>query len=205
MNSEILKGLKHLSKHDKVLSTLIKNYGICNLRPRRKYFNLLLKSIVGQQLSVTAANSIWQKFSAFYKGNPRPELVFNTPHETLRSLGLSNAKARYVKDLSQKLIDGEINLKNISSKTDEEITEELTKVKGIGIWTVHMFLIFTLGRLNILPHSDLGIRKGVMINYGLKKLPDEKKINKIAKINNWHPYCSVVSLYMWQSLDNVPF
>lgn len=205
MNLEILNGIEHLSKHDKVLSTLIKNYGICNLQPRRQYFNLLCRSIVGQQLSVTAADAIAKKFFAFYKNNPRPENIIATPHENLRALGLSNAKAKYVKDLSQKILDKEISLKKIGLKSDDDIINELTKVKGIGVWTVHMFLIFTLGRINVLPYSDLGIRKGVMLNYGLKKLPDEKKILKMAKDNNWHPYCSIVSLYLWQSLDNKPF
>ena len=205
MTPEIFKGLKHLSKNDKVLSTLIKNYGICNLKPRRKYFRLLLRSIVGQQLSVTAANAIGNKFFSYYDGDLNPAYILNTPHEALRSLGLSNAKAKYVKDLSQKILDGTISFKNFSSKTDEEIIAILTKVKGIGEWTAHMFLIFTLGRLNILPYSDLGIRKGVMINYGLKKLPDEKMINKVARVNKWSPYCSLASLYLWQSLDNKPF
>jgi len=205
MKFEILNGIKHLSKHDKVLSTLIKNYGICNLQPHKKYYNLLLRSIVGQQLSVTAADAIADRFFNYFNHKPKPENILKTPHEELRALGLSNAKVKYVKDLSQKILDGEVKLKNFSSKTDEEIISELTVVKGIGVWTVHMFLIFTLGRLNVLPYSDLGIRKGVMLNYGLKKLPDERKIFKIAKENNWNPYCSIVSLYLWQSLDNKPF
>ena len=205
MKFEILKGIEHLSKQDKVLSTLIKNYGICNLQPHKKYYNLLLRSIVGQQLSVIAAESIAKKFFKYFTGKPTPEEIIKTPHDKLRSLGLSNAKVKYVKDLSQKILDGEIKLIGFTSKTDEEIIEDLTKVKGIGVWTVHMFLIFTLGRMNVLPYSDLGIRKGVMLNYGLKKLPDEKKLFKIAKINNWHPYCSIASIYLWQSLDNKPF
>lgn len=205
MKFEILNGIEHLSKHDKVLSTLIKNYGICNLQPHKKYYNLLLRSIVGQQLSVTAADAIADRFFNYFNHKPKPENILKTPHEELRALGLSNAKVKYVKDLSQKIIDGEVKLKDFTSKTDEEIISELTVVKGIGVWTVHMFLIFTLARLNVLPYSDLGIRKGVMLNYGLKKLPDERKIFKIAKENNWNPYCSIVSLYLWQSLDNKPF
>jgi DNA-3-methyladenine glycosylase II len=205
MNFEILTGIKHLSKHDKVLSTLIKNYGICNLQPHKKYFNSLLRSIVGQQLSVTAANAISKKFFRYFDNKPKPENIIAVPHEDLRKLGLSNAKAKYVKDLSQKIINKEINLKTIGLKTNDEIIVELTKVKGIGVWTVHMFLIFTLARLDVLPYSDLGVQKGIMLNYGLKKLPDEKKIFKIAKQNNWHPYSSIVSLYLWQSLDNKPF
>ena len=198
----IAEALKHLSKNDNTLSTLIKKIGTCNLQPRRKYFNLLVRSIVGQQLSVTAANAISKKFFNYFGEKPTPEKIIETSHEVLRSLGLSNAKARYVKDLSQKILNNEISLKNIALLTDDRIIEELTKVKGIGVWTVHMFLIFTLGRFNVLPYSDLGIRKAVMLNYGLKKLPDEKKIIRIAKENKWHPYCSIASLYLWESLDN---
>jgi len=199
---KIAEAIKHLSKSDNTLSTLIKKIGTCNLQPRRKYFNLLIRSIVGQQLSVTAASAISKKFFNYFDGKPTPEKIINTSNKLLRSLGLSNAKVKYVKDLSQKIITREINLKNISRLTDEQIIEELTKVKGIGVWTVHMFLIFTLGRFNVLPFSDLGIRKAVMLNYGLKKMPNEAKIIKIAKENNWHPYCSVASLYLWESLDN---
>ncbi len=201
INDQITIALTHLSKHDKVLSTLIKIIGTCNLQPHKKYFNLLLRSIVGQQLSVKAADSIGRKFLSYYNDEPTPEAIINTQHEDLRALGLSNAKARYVKDLSQKIMDGIVNLQGLSVKNDDEIITELTRVKGIGVWTVHMFLIFTLGRMNVLPYSDLGIRKAVMLNYGLRKLPDEKKILKLAKKNNWHPYCSIVSLYMWKSLD----
>lgn len=200
-NDQISTALDHLSKHDKVLSTLIKIIGTCNLQPHKKYFNLLLRSIVGQQLSVKAADSIYKKFYSLFNSDPTPEQIVKIEHTVLRSAGLSNAKVKYVKDLSQKIIDGEVNLKGLSTKPDSEIIAELTKVKGIGIWTVHMFLIFTLGRLDVLPYSDLGIRKGVMLNYGLRKLPDEKKLKKFAKEKNWHPYCSIVSLYMWKSLD----
>jgi DNA-3-methyladenine glycosylase II len=202
LKSEITLAVKHLSKRDKVLSTIIKNFGIINLAGHKKYFDLLLGSIIGQQLSMYAAASIEKKFLNFFKNKPRPEIILQTDDAVLRSIGLSNAKVKYVKDLSQKIISGELKLKGISKKSDDEIIAELTKVKGIGIWTSHMFLIFTLGRLNILPVGDLGIRKSIMVNYRLKKLPDDKIIRSIAKNNNWHPYCSIASLYLWRSLDN---
>lgn len=200
-NNHLKKAANHLAKHDKVLSTIIKNNGIINLTCHKKYFNHLLSSIIGQQLSTYAADSIKKRFMNFFKNNPQPELILQTEDLALRSLGLSNAKVKYVKDLSQKIISGELKLRGLSKLTDDEIIAELTKVKGIGVWTTHMFLIFTLGRMNILPVGDLGIRKSVMLNYRLKKLPDERKLNFIAKENNWHPYCSVASLYLWRSLD----
>jgi len=200
--SEFEKGIKHLCKHDKILRDIIKNYGICNLRSHRKYFNLLLGAIIGQQLSTIAANAIKKRFWNHFSNNPQPQLILETDNSVLRGLGLSNAKVNYVKDLSQKLLSNELKLKGISKRTDEEVINELTKVKGIGVWSAHMFLMFTLGRTNILPTGDLGIRKAVMLNYRLKKIPSEQKIELIAKKNNWHPYCTIASLYMWRSLDD---
>ncbi len=201
-NAEIKRAIKHLSKHDNTLSTIIKNIGIINLTPHKKYFNALLNAIIGQQLSMYAADKIASRFMALFNNNPLPEQILKAKDASLRAVGLSNAKVKYVKDLSKKILSCEINLKGLSKKSDGEIISELTKVKGIGVWTSHMFLIFTFGRLNVLPYSDLGIRKAIMLNYCLKKLPDEKKIKSISKKNNWNPYCSIVSIYLWRSLDN---
>lgn len=201
-NAEIKRAIKHLSQHDYTLSTIIKNIGIINLTPHKQYFNSLLDAIIGQQLSVFAADKISLRFFNLFDKNPLPEQIMDTSDITLRSVGLSNAKVKYVKDLSSKILTKEINLNLLSRMSDEEIIAKLTIVKGIGVWTSHMFLIFTLGRLNVLPFSDLGIRKAVMLNYRLRKLPDEKKIKTIAKKYNWDPYCSVVSRYLWKSLDN---
>lgn len=200
--SEFEKGIKHLCKHDKILRDIIKNYGIRNLRSHRKYFNLLLGTIIGQQLSTKAADAIQKRFWQHFSNKPLPELVLATENSVLRGLGLSNAKVSYVKDLSQKVLSKELKLSGISRRTDEEVIAELIKVKGIGIWSAHMFLMFTLGRPNILPTSDLGIRKAVMLNYRLKKMPTEQKVEQIAKKNKWHPFCTIASLYMWRSLDN---
>ena len=201
-NAEINRAIKHLSKHDNTISTIIKNIGIINLTPHKKYFNALLDAIIGQQLSTYAADKIASRFMNLFNNNPLPEQILEAKETSLRSVGLSNAKVKYVKDLAKKILSRDLNLKGLSKKSDEEIILELTKVKGIGVWTSHMFLIFTLGRLNVLPYSDLGIRKAVMLNYRLKKLPDEKKIKSISKKNNWSPYCSIVSIYLWRSLDN---
>ena len=200
-NAEIKRAIKHLSKHDNTLSTIIKNIGIINLTRHRRYFHALLDAIIGQQLSIYAADKIASRFMDLFDKNPLPEQILDTSEITLRSVGLSNAKVKYVKDLSQKIIAKELHLNKLSGMPDEEIIAELTKVKGIGVWTSHMFLIFTLGRLNVLPFSDLGIRKAVMLNYRLKKLPDEKKIRSISKKYNWDPFCSVASRYLWKSLD----
>lgn len=200
--NEFQKALEHLKKNDPILSRIIANYVKRNLTPHRKYFNLLLGAIIGQQLSIKAARSIKNKVFNYFNENPTPLKIIETEDTVLRNLGLSNAKVKYVKDLSHKILTRELKLKGISKKSDEEIIYELTKVKGIGVWSAQMFLIFVLARLNVLPTGDLGIRKAVMINYGLKKLPDDQKIILIAKENNWEPYCSVASLLLWHSLDN---
>ncbi len=201
-NNQINAALKHLSDNDGTISTLIRKFGTCNLQPHSQYFNSLLRAIIGQQLSVKAASSIYKRFNEYFNHKPKPEEILKSSDLLLRGFGLSNAKVKYVKDLSLKVISKEIKIRNFSYRTDEEIIFELCKVKGIGLWTAQMFLMFTLGRMNVLPVSDLGIRKSIMLNYGLKKLPDEKKIRQIAKKNNWNPYCSIVSLYLWKSLDS---
>jgi DNA-3-methyladenine glycosylase II len=119
----------------------------------------------------------------------------------LRDLGLSNAKAKYVIDLSYKLLSAEIKLNGISKLSESEIMNELIKVKGIGPWTVHMFLIFVLGKPNILPEGDLGIKKAIMLNYNLENLPTGEEVIKLSKIKNWAPYNTYASLYLWKSID----
>jgi len=204
LNHNLQDAVKYLAKRDNTLSRIIKINGIINLTPHKKYFIALLKAIIGQQLSIYAANTINERFMKYFNNKPEPALILQTDDQILRSLGLSGAKVKYVKDLSNKILTGEVNLEGISKESDELIISELTKVLGIGIWSSHMFLIFTLGRLDVLPYSDLGIRKAIMKNYKLKKMPDEKKIIEIAKKNNWHPYCTVASLFLWRSLDNDP-
>jgi DNA-3-methyladenine glycosylase II len=203
MNKNLLAA-KHLSKNDKLLSTIIKSNGIRNLTSNNKYFNSLLDAIIGQQLSIAAAATIRKRFYAFLNNKPTPELIIESHDSNLRACGLSNAKVKYVKDLALKVVSKEISLRNFSKKSDEEVIELLTKVKGVGIWTAHMFLMFTLGRENVLPVGDLGIRKAIMLIYKLPEMPNELTVQKVAAKNNWHPFCSHASLYLWSYLDNSP-
>jgi DNA-3-methyladenine glycosylase II len=203
MNKNLLAA-KHLSKNDKLLSTIIKSNGIRNLTSNNKYFNSLLDAIIGQQLSIAAAATIRKRFYAFFNNKPTPELILESHDSNLRACGLSNAKVKYVKDLALKVVSKEISLRNFSKKSDEEVIELLTKVKGVGTWTAHMFLMFTLGRENVLPVGDLGIRKAIMLIYNLPEMPNELTVHKIAAKNNWHPFCSHASLYLWSYLDNSP-
>ena len=202
MNSkEIENGILHIFNNDPHLAKIIESAGFCKLRPHKKYYQSFLYSIIGQQLSLYAAAAIRKRFIDYCGGNPSPEFILTAPFEELRALGLSNAKVKYVKDLAEKVISGEIHFKRLAKKSDEELIDEFSKVKGIGVWTVQMFLMFTLGRPDVLPASDLGLRKGIMLTYDLRKLPDEKKIFSLSKKFKWSPYCTIASWYLWRSLE----
>jgi len=196
---------EHLQAHDPYLRPVIIHSGLCTIEPHHDYYRELVESIVGQQLSVKAAAAIRRKFLALFDGAfPEPvEILAKTPEE-LRSAGLSWAKTKYIQDLAQHVIDGNIKFDHFDSLSNEEIIVELTSVKGIGEWTAHMFLMFLMGRLDILPVGDLGIKNGVQKLYGLKQQPNAKDIQKIAQKYHWHPYESVASWYVWESLDNKP-
>lgn len=201
--AELKKAQAHLSNNDPFLALVITRYPACNITPHTDYYSELVSSIVGQQLSVKAGDTIWKRVQALFGDDvPTPEELVKIDTEVLRKTGVSYAKAAYMKDLAGHIIDGRLDMAHITSLPNEELIEQLTAVKGIGEWSAHMFMIFSLGRLDILPVGDLGIRKGVMQLYGLKELPKPPAIEKIAKKNKWHPYESVASWYVWKSLDN---
>ncbi len=193
--------VKHFLKNDVLIYDLMSKFEPIKLFKKRNYFESLAISIIGQQLSVKSANAIIKRFKSHFSNELSPETIVNTKFATLRLLGLSNAKAKYIIDLAEKVLSNQISLKGISKRSDEEIMSELTKVKGIGPWTVHMFLIFILARPNILPDGDLGIKRAIMVNYSLKILPTGEEVIKISKTNNWAPYNSYATLYLWKSLD----
>ena len=195
---------KHLSRRDPVLRNIIKKHGECRIQPHTKYLQTLVGSIISQQLSTKAAETIQKRFLALYAPAkfPKPELIVTTPDDELRAVGLSYQKLGYIKDLASKVADGSVNLKRLPKMSDEEIINELIKVKGIGVWTVHMFLIFSLGRMNVLPTGDLGIKNAIHRGYGLTEAPKPTVMEAIAENNKWHPYCSIASWYLWRSLEN---
>lgn len=198
---EITKGIQHLSANDTVLAKIILKAPEYNVVPHKDYYKSFLSSIIGQQLSTQSADAISRRFFEYFDFKPTPEKILSADDSDLRKLGLSAAKVKYVKDLSDKVLRNIVNFKNISKKTDEEIIKEFTVVKGIGVWTCQMFLMFTLARPDVLPVLDLGIKKAVMRNYKLKELPDEKKLRSIAKRKKWAPYTSIACWYLWQSLE----
>lgn len=197
--------LAHLSNADPVLAELIDFHQRPELTKHANYYQELVESIIGQQLSVKAARTIRDRFIALFGDTfPAPEEILARDIEELRSVGLSRPKASYIQDLALKVIEGEVKFDELDSLSNDEIIAELTKVKGIGVWTVHMFLMFCMGRLDVLPTGDLGIRNGIMKLYALDHLPEPREIELLAETNGWQPYASVASLYIWKSLDNMP-
>jgi len=197
-----------LSRRDSHLRNLIKRYGPCGIRPHSRYFEALVASVISQQLSTRVADTIYHRFKALYRPArfPKPDQVLATPNEILRATGMSNGKVSFIKDLAVKTADGSLKFSRIGRMSDDEIIAMLTQVKGIGVWTVHMFLIFSLGRMDVLPVGDLGIRKAIQIAYGVAYgfdgLPSPQQIEQVAEERNWRPYCSIVSWYLWRSLQN---
>lgn len=196
---------KYLYKKDPVIAGLIDRFVPCTIKPHRDYYGELVSSVVGQQLSVKAAATIWQRVLDMFGGKmPKPQELLKVDDQKLRDAGLSWSKVSYIKDLAQHVLDGRLDLEHISTMPNEQLIEQLVAVKGIGEWSTHMFMIFSLGRLDVLPAGDLGIRKGLMQNYKLKDLPDPATCITIANKIGWHPYESVASWYIWKSLDASP-
>jgi DNA-3-methyladenine glycosylase II len=188
-------------KKDKRFAALIKAHGKAVLGREGTPFQALVRSIIYQQVSGKAAASILAKFRALFPGKkfPTPEMVLAMPMAKLRSAGLSGQKASYILDLAEKFANGTVQHKRLGKMTNEEVIAHVTQVKGIGVWTAHMFLIFTLERLDVLPTGDLGIQKGFQILYGLKKLPTPAQMEKLAK--EWRQHASVASWYLWRLAD----
>jgi DNA-3-methyladenine glycosylase II len=188
---------------DKKLACAIRAHGPLEKhaasRPKNP-FHSLIRAIVYQQVSGKAAQSILKKFKGLF-GNkfPTPKAVLEMPIEKMRAAGLSGQKTTYIRDLALKFTDGTIHPRRLRKMTNEDIIEHLVRVKGIGIWSAQMFLLFTLKRPDILPTLDLGIRKGFQVTYDLKQLPDHPKMERLAK--NWRMHASFVSLYLWRFAD----
>jgi 3-methyladenine DNA glycosylase/8-oxoguanine DNA glycosylase len=194
---------KALRKHS-VFRPIIKKHGPVVIGPeraRRTVFDSLLRAIVYQQISGKAAASILARVEALFPAaKPTPALLLKMPDAKLRGAGLSGQKTSYVKDLAKKCLDGTIDEKRFPRMSSEEIIEHLVQVKGIGVWTAQMLLIFTLHRPDILPTGDLGIQKGFRALYRLRSLPDKKRMEKLAK--PWREHASAASWYLWHIADS---
>jgi DNA-3-methyladenine glycosylase II len=191
-----------LKKNDPILAIAMTQIGDCTLASDRQPQDLLYclcESITHQQLSTKAAATIHRRFLALYETLPTASQILNTPDDTLRGAGISRSKIVYMKDLAQKILDGLPTLDELERMDDETIIKILTSVKGIGRWTVQMLLIFRLHRWNVLPIDDLGIRAGVRKVYQLADMPDKKTVTQLGE--QWQPYCTIASWYLWRSLE----
>jgi DNA-3-methyladenine glycosylase II len=193
---------------DPVMARLIEEHGalvredLKRDRPGDAY-GALLRSIVGQQLSTKAARTIYGRMLEIFDGHaPTPKQLLAADPDRIRAAGLSRPKISYLRDLAEHVEKGELELERLDDLPDEEVIEQLTAVKGIGEWSAHMFLMFHLGRPDVLPVGDQGIRNAVKAQYGLRKVPDAKRLEKIAR--PWRPYRTLACLYLWSSLDNKP-
>jgi DNA-3-methyladenine glycosylase II len=202
--ADLEKAERSLSRRDQKLRGVIKRHGPCRIRPHNRYFETLVRAVISQQLSTKAADTICARFKALYSPDrfPKPERILETPSETLRATGMSNGKVSFVKDIAAKMQDGALKFNRMAKMSDDEVITMLTQVKGIGVWTAHMFLIFSLGRMDVLPVGDLGIRRAIERLYEFDHLPTAEEIEHIADDRGWRPYCSIASWFLWRSWED---
>jgi DNA-3-methyladenine glycosylase II len=193
------KAVIHLKKSDPVLRAIIDRVGPCRMEFGPAEFCSLAEAIVYQQLNGKAAVTIFKRFAALAGEPLTPEGILKLSDEQLRGVGLSKQKSAYLKDLAAKTASGALDFSRLPELSDEEVITHLTQVKGIGVWTAHMFLIFSLRRPNVLPTGDYGVQVAMKKHYRKRKLPKPKDMEKIARA--WEPYRSVACWYMWRSLD----
>lgn len=194
------KALEHLKNADPVMRSIIERVGPYKIVYREPEFQTLVRSIVYQQLHGKAAATIFGRLAAAAKVDPiTPESILKLRPARLRALGLSKQKMIYIRDLARLTREGEIEFHRLPDLDDQAVIEHLTRVKGVGVWTVHMFLMFALQRHDVLPTGDLGVRMAVKKAYGLAEMPKPAEMEKIAA--SWKPYSSVASWYLWRSLD----
>lgn len=197
--TDIRKARRHLRSADPVMKAIIDAVGPFALGLERNRFRMLVCSIISQQISGSAAASIFSRLRKMVGSGLTAANLTRFSIDELRSVGLSPQKASYITDLVRKVNDGAVNLRQIGRLSDEQVIDRLIEVKGIGRWTAQMFLIFSLGRLDVFPSDDLGVRSAIRDNYGLADLPDKATAIQIAE--PWRPYTTVASWYCWQSLD----
>jgi len=193
------KAVNHLKKSDPVMRAIIERVGPCRMEFGPPEFPSLAESIIYQQLNGKAAATIFERFAALAGEPLTPEGILKLTDEQLRSVGLSKQKSAYLKDLSAKTREGLLDFRALPELPDEEVIRHLTQVKGIGVWTAQMFLMFTLKRPDVLPTGDYGVQAAIRKHYGKRKMPKPNVMEKIAR--PWSPYRSVACWYLWRSLD----
>jgi DNA-3-methyladenine glycosylase II len=193
------KAILHLKKSDPVLRTIIERVGTCRMEYGEPEFHSLAEAIVYQQLNGKAAVTIFNRFAALAGEPLTPQGILKLSDAQMRGVGLSKQKTAYLRDLAGKTQSGALDFARLPELTDAEVIEHLTQVKGIGVWTAHMFLMFALRRPDVLPTGDLGVQMAIRKHYKKRKLPKPAQMEKIARC--WAPYRSVACWYLWRSMD----
>ena len=194
-------GARHISRVDPKIRELVKKHGPIKFTVDDDPFESLVEAIISQQLSARSARAIFDKLKALLQIEViDAQALNNLTASKLRKAGVSPQKIGYLKDLSSRVVNGQLDLNVLRSESDDEVIRILDEVKGIGPWTAQMFLLFVLGRPDVLPVDDLGIQVAIQKVYCLRKLPKAEKIEEIA--TDWHPYCSIASLYLWHAKKN---
>jgi DNA-3-methyladenine glycosylase II len=204
MSLDISAAVKHLSARDPIMARLIASYPEPSFIKHPRYYQELMSSIISQQLSVKAAATIEARFVGLFGRFPSPHEVLAKTVDDMRAVGLSRQKASYIIALAEHARDYPDAFLQLDKLTNDAIIRELTAIKGVGVWTVHMFLMFCMARLDVLPSGDLGIKRAIEHAYELPLLPTPEQVDAIAGQRQWHPYESVASRYLWLSLDNTP-
>jgi len=197
------RAILHLKRADPVLGAIIERVGPCTIQYAEPDFETLVRSIVFQQLSGKSARAIFARLKEAAGGDSRmtPEGILALGAEDLRRVGLSQQKTRYLRDIAEKTQAGSINFRRLPRLSDDAVIGHLTAAKGVGVWTAQMFLLFALGRPDVLATGDLGIRSAIRKSYRLRALPTHAKVERIGK--KWHPHCSVACWYLWRSQDSL--
>ncbi len=199
LDREIKQAVIHLGKHDPVLGSIIKKHGPCEMSATRNYFQLMMGTVISQQLSTKAAKSIYNRLVDTLGGKPRPRHVLAATDQQLRDVGLSRSKVTFVKNVAEVFSTRRMGPKTFARLSDDQVIEKLTAIKGIGEWSAHIFLMFALNRLDVFPVGDLGLRNAMVKAYKLRKNPSLKRLHRIG--DAWRPYRTIGSLYLWRSYD----
>jgi len=202
------EAMEHLRAADPVMGAVVDRIGPLDLEARTRgrpgdAYGALVRSITGQQLSVKAARTIYLRLAGLFGDRtPTPAELIATDPDDLRAVGLSYQKAAYLRDLAERVEDGRLELERFPAMDDAGVSAELTAIKGVGQWTADMFMMFHLGRQDVLPVGDLGIRKAAEIEYSLRKLPSPDRLKRLAR--PWRPHRTLACVYLWESLGNAP-